>query len=156
MQLEVEEEDEELVGEAGGDDSEAEPEEEEDAADTTAPAGAVAEGVEEDREATLRGLVNAGVVETHYAGPTARMMSRWRRLGAAWWDRFFPGSEEEADLPPLELEDDIDFEDTYNYNDTVGHGARRTMHVPPARMSCMDAGILAAYCTASGYPTMVL
>lgn len=93
--------------------------------EATAP-GAVAEGVEGDgstdsdddcgEDTELAELIASGAVESYYAGPTPRMMLRWRRRGARWWDEFWVDGEQ---LPDAELEGDVHWEDKYNFCDEV-------------------------------------
>eukprot|EP00798_Chlamydomonas_sp_ICE-L_P009350 gene9350-16473_t len=101
VETEVEEEDMELEDDGQGEDSEAEDPEDE----PEEVSGPVAEGVD------------MSMFTSHYDGPTTVMRRRWRKMGSLWWDRFFPSDEKEADMPPLELEDDLGYEDKYNCND---------------------------------------
>eukprot|EP00798_Chlamydomonas_sp_ICE-L_P010358 gene10358-8295_t len=101
VEAEAEEVDMELEDDGQGEDSEAENPEDEPVEES----GPVAEGLD------------LSMLTSHYDGPTAVMRRRWRKMGSLWWDRFFPSDEKEADMPPLELEDDLDYEDKYNCND---------------------------------------
>ncbi|KAG2450455.1 hypothetical protein HYH02_004957 [Chlamydomonas schloesseri] len=68
-------------------------------------------GPDEDEERELAALIAAGELESHYAGPTPRMLLRWRRRGAQWWDEFWVDGDS---LPDVELESDPHWEDKYN------------------------------------------
>ncbi|KAG2440992.1 hypothetical protein HXX76_003845 [Chlamydomonas incerta] len=137
----VDEEDEELVDDYNGEDSEVpDPNDQEDdkrapeggagqTGEGTIPAGGpVAEsteqrrrsgdvssdddcGPDEDEERELAELIAAGELESHYDGPTPRMLLRWRRRGAQWWDEFWVDGNA---LPDMQLEADPHWEDKYN------------------------------------------
>ena len=70
--------DEPVTGE--GDD--AEDSEKEDASDPAS--GPVAEGRLDDNDMELAKLLNEGLAETYYSGPSPRSMTRWRRMGGKW------------------------------------------------------------------------
>ncbi|GFR45476.1 hypothetical protein Agub_g6877 [Astrephomene gubernaculifera] len=121
----VEEEDEELADDYNGEDSEKAADQDDTEGQkqqqpAAKPAGAVGEAAEhaggssddddcgEDHE--LAELIAAGQVESHYSGPSPRMMLRWRRRGAAWWEDFWVDADS---LPDPEVEGEPDWADKY-------------------------------------------
>ncbi|GAX81812.1 hypothetical protein CEUSTIGMA_g9240.t1 [Chlamydomonas eustigma] len=50
-----------------------------------------------------------------YAGPNAGQLRKWRRNAIKWWSDFWV--DPEHDLPPSELEEELGWQDKYNYCD---------------------------------------